>query len=323
MTRRRWVLGLSALGAAFAAAQLRGRLRPAPEADGAPPAGGERDCGNFRVIYGSPELRARFRNFLDNVFHLYPTQELDELIAECVAADPRDPAVFRQLEARLAEVTPLLGSLRYALPALSKQKTVMAEQTLKLVGPQKSFRGYLEIGSHGRYLDALRSQLEISGPIFTTAPRLPGHGPEDIVDRGSVGLVGTPLPWADYAPFQGIQPGSLALITVYIGFHHAAQGARAPFLRSIREALAPDGLLIVRDHNVVTPELDHLVGLAHDVFNAGTRESFATNNDERRHFYSIAELIQMLSEAGLVAQKERLLQEGDPTQNTLLAFTKA
>jgi hypothetical protein len=324
-SRRNWLLLLGGVSAALVAAKLsRSALTDPRRASlsATPPQGDGRDFGNFATIYGRPELRAEFRHFLDNVFHLYPTDALDELIADCVRHDPRDGAVFRQLEARLAEVTPLLGSIRYALPALAKQKAVMAEQTKQLLGARRGFEGYLEIGSHGRYYDALHSILDIRGKVFTVAPKPPTHSPEDIVDRGALALVGTPLPWTDYAPLSGIQPGSLDLITVFIGFHHAAMEARASYLRSIRELLSSDGMLIVRDHNVVSPELDRLVGLAHDVFNVGTLESFETNNRERRNFYALDTLVQLLESEGLVADDGRCLQQGDPTHNTLLAFSK-
>lgn len=324
-SRRRWLVAMSGLVASIVAGRLVSKGR-AVDAAGPWDASG-RDEGNFAAIYGDPARRAEFRHFLENVFHLYPVAEFGALIADCVARDPRDPAVFRQLEARLSEVTPFLGAVRYSLPALGKQKAEMAAQTKQLLGERRGFEGYLELGSHGRYYDAIAPELDVRGPIFTSAPRLPTRSPEDIVDRGALSPLGTALPWTDYAPLpfgsSGIPEGSLDLITVYIGFHHAALDRRQPLLRSLHRLLSKDGVLVVRDHDVVSPELRHLVGLAHDVFNVGTNETFRTNDEERRNFYSLAELEGMLAEAGFVAGPERLLQTGDPTKNTLLRFSKA
>jgi hypothetical protein len=311
-SRRRWILLACGLGASLVAGKFV--FRP-PSARQSGPKGKGRDEGNFAAVYGSNELR--------NVFHLYPTEALDELIAECVRKDPRDFAVFRQLERRISEVTPILGQVRYSLPALAKQKAEMTAQTRRLLADRSSFEGYLELGSHGRYLDALRDHLDIRGPIFTTAPAPPTHSPAGIVDRGAIGLLGEPLAWTDYAPLQGIRNQSLDLVSVYIGFHHAAPESRASFFRSIHSSMSRDGILIVRDHDVTSPELAHLVGLAHDVFNVGTHESFSTNDSERRNFYPLNELIRMLGEEGFVVRGERLRQAGDPTHNTLLAFVKA
>lgn len=323
-SRRNVVLGLLALGIGAAAAHHGLRGLDAPDAPGMLDGTG-RDFGNFRAIYGDPRARARFKLFLANVFHLYSEDALDALIAECVARDPRDPAVFRQLAARLYEVDETLGAFRYALPALAKQKREMAEQTVKLLGAGAKLTGYLELGSHGRYHDALRDQLRISGPIYTTALRPPTHSPEDVVDRGALGLVGTALPWNDYAPLPRdvIAAGSLDFISVYIGLHHAALHERQPYIRSLHAALSKRGKLVIRDHDVVSPELGHLVGLAHDVFNAGTKESWAWNQAERRNFYPLMQLVEMFEREGFRAQPERLLQAGDPTMNTLLCFSKA
>lgn len=285
----------------------------------------EPDRGNFAAIYSQQAQRAEFVEFLSNVFHLYPEQELDALIADCVGVDPRDPAVYRRLVRRLGGIEPTLGLFRYSLPALSKQKNEMARQTQQLLGADFQVRGYLEIGSHGRYLHALRKKLDIEGPIFTCATDAPTHSIVDVVDRGQFTFAGQALALADYKPLAQsvVEPGSLDLITVYIGFHHAAFEARVPYLQSLARALSSRGRLVVRDHDVTSEAMSHLVGLAHDVFNAGTGESWSVNRNERRNFYSLEFLSSLLEKEGFVAQPGRLLQAGDPTENTLMAFAKA
>lgn len=318
--RRAGIFALLAAGSAYVGWKFL--AAPAPPLD---TSAAGRDFENFRFIYESPERRAEFRRFLANVFHLYPEAEFDALIAESVARDPRDPAVYRRLEANLAEIAPTLGLVRYSLPALQKQKAEMAAQTARLLGEGSSFHGYLEIGSHGRYLDQLKERVNVAGPVYTTSFQAPTYSPADVVDRGQISQVGTVLPWTDYAPLtdREIEPESLDLITVYIGLHHTTEEARAPYARSLRRALSKNGKLIVRDHDVRDDSLRHLVGLAHDVFNVGTGEAWSTNENERRNFYSLATLVALLESEGFVAHPERLLQDGDPTQNTLLCFSKA
>lgn len=286
---------------------------------------GRRDCGNFAFIYASEERRASFRLFLANVFHLFPEVDFDALIASCVKRDPRDPAVYAALERELPSIAPALGLVRYALPTLQKQKRVMADQSAILLGEARAFQGYLELGSHGRYLDALRGKVHIEGPVFTCGFKPDGSSPAEIVDRGSLAHAGKALPWADYTPFTetDIPSGSVQLASIFIGLHHAALEARKPFLASIHRVMAPGGRILLRDHDVTSDDFAHLVGLAHDVFNVGTEEPWSTNEDERRNFYSIDFLVGMMAEAGFRVSPERLLQEGDPTKNTLLLFTKA
>lgn len=283
-----------------------------------------RDLSNFRAIYGDPARRAEFVPFLENVFHLFPEQAFDDLIAEAVAADPRDPAVYQHLASRLDSISPPLSAFLYALPALDRQKREMARQTVQLLGSSSEFDGYLELGSHGRYLDLLADEVRIEGPIFTSAPRPAGFSPEDIVDRGQLGRVGEQLRWTDYQPLDSaaIADGSVGLITVYIGLHHSRDEQREAYVRSLHRVLRPGGKLIVRDHDVTDDRQRHLVSLAHDVFNVGTGETWATNESERRNFYSLSSLIELCENAGFRAGPERLLQDGDPTKNTLLGFTK-
>lgn len=286
---------------------------------------GKRDFGNFAFIYATEERRASFRLFLANVFHLFPEADFDALIASCVERDPRDPAVYAAIERELPTIAPALGLVRYALPTLQKQKRVMAEQSATLLGEARSFDGYLELGSHGRYLDALRGKVHIGGPVFTSGFKPDTSTPADIVDRGSIAHAGKAFAWSDYAPFRedDIPSGSVQLASIFIGLHHAALEARKPFLTSLHRVMAPGGRILLRDHDVTTDDFAHLVGLAHDVFNVGTEEPWRTNEEERRNFYSLEFLVAMMAEAGFQAAPQRLLQEGDPTKNTLVLFTKA
>lgn len=259
-----------------------------------------------------------------NVFHLYPEDAFDDLIRRSVEEAEADPAVYQRIAAHLDEVSPALAGLRYALPALRKQKQVMAAQTLELLGDKRRFTGYLELGSHGRYLDLLRDELELEGPIFSSADKPPGYSLEDIVDRGQIAHIGQAIPWSDYEPFASrtLAPGSLGLVTVYIGFHHCPLALRDAFIGSIRDAMAPGGSLILRDHDVTNTQMDRLVGLAHDVFNAGTQEPLAVNQNELRNFYPLAFIVDYLTQRGFRQTPKSLLQQGDPTLNTLMAFTK-
>lgn len=283
-----------------------------------------RDFGNFRNVYGDPAQRAAFRDFLKHVFHLYPEAELDALIAASTRGNATDAEVYQAVTRDLRDVSPFLGSVRYALPALAKQKHEMAKQTADILEGVSRVEGYLEIGTHGRYLDELKERVHVHGPVFTTAPTPATYSLVDIVDRGQVALPGAVIPWNDYAGFGGIDVplGSIDLATIYIGLHHATEPARAPYLQSLRSLLAPGGRVVIRDHDVTNVAMRSLVGLAHDVFNLGTHESWNTNAAERRNFYSLEYLVALFEAQGFRALPHRLRQAGDPTLNTLMCFQK-
>ena len=40
------------------------------------------DTSNFRYIYGHEEYKTQFYNFLTNVFHLFPEEEMHQLISD-------------------------------------------------------------------------------------------------------------------------------------------------------------------------------------------------------------------------------------------------
>ena len=81
--------------------------------------------------------------------------------------------------------------------------------------------------------------------------------------------------------------------------------------------------LVIRDHDARNTKMRAVVGLAHDVFNMGTNESWAYNAAELRHFYSLNFLDKWLSNAGFLGDGRRLYQSGDPTHNALMVYRKA
>lgn len=246
------------------------------------------------------------------------------MIAEVAIKEKDDQSVYLRVQSKLDEITPALSSLRYAMPALIKQKDEMAAQAVELLGEGGTYHGYLEIGSSGRYLDYLEEKVSIKGPRYYADGKEPGYAITEMVDRGQIKVGATYIPLADYRTryAEVIANQSLDLVTVYIGFHHCPLELRVPFISSIRETLRVGGKLILRDHDCDTDEQAALVALAHDVFNLGTNESWDYNSREVRNFYSLKFIIQFIEEIGFRFERRTLLQEGDPTKNALMMFTK-
>ena len=280
--------------------------------------------GNFHYIYSNPAIREEFKTFLVNVFHLYPQDDLHALILEAVRRGKSDADVYRDVQSRLADIKPLLGDLRYSLPTLAKQKRVLCEQTVALLDPSRRYEGYLELGSNGRFLDALEGRLDLDGELFTMAEHAPTNSPVDILDRGQIRRAGDFIALNAYRPAlaQQVPERSLDLVTVYIGLHHCPIYLRAEFIDGVRQVMRPGGVLIVRDHDVHDAKMLRMVALAHDVFNMGTQESWAYNARELRNFYPLAKLDALLVAGGFKPDGRRLLQDGDPTLNTLMKYTR-
>lgn len=280
-------------------------------------------CNEFGQVFGNVLLSDAFYRFLQNVFRIAPEDRLHYLIGQATNLHADEEAIYRHIQRELPSIRPVLADLRYGLPSLYRQKEEMARQTLLAIGERQRFDGYAEIGSRGRYFGGLKKRLQFSGPSYFVDQTPQSFSLVDIMERGQVAKLDASLPLADYAPLSTvIADASLDLVTCYIGLHHMTVEQLVPFLDSVRRVLRPGGLFIVRDHDVKSDALRTLVSLAHTVFNAGLGESWQTNVAEPRFFESAATWVNRLGAAGFEDSGQRLLQAGDPTDNTLFCFIR-
>lgn len=281
-------------------------------------------AGEFHAVFGDVRLKDDFYRFLQNVFRTVPEDRLHHLIDEACRLHRDDEAIYRYVQHALPGIRPALADLRFAVPALAKQKAEMARQTLEILESGRRIDGYAEIGSKGRYCRSLARRVRVEGPVYLVDEKPPGFSPVDILERGQLAKLGAYVPLADYAPIPEamIPSESLDLVTCYVGLHHMTPQQLAPFLRSVHRILRPGGTFVVRDHDVASGRMRLLVSLAHTVFNAGLGETWETNLRELRYFTSVAEWVGRLNAVGLVDSGHRLRQANDPTDNTLLAFVK-
>lgn len=280
------------------------------------------DASRFRRVYGDPALRGRFRDFLVHVFHLFPQDAFHALIAQSAAAHPQDQAIYEAVGVGLPSIQPPGALLTHALPTLRTQKREMARQVADAVG-RPAVDGYLEMGTTGRYLGALREHVAVNGPRFVLNDVAPSRDPADIVDRGAIGDVGHFVPLGVYDPVDAqIPDASLDLFSDLIGLHHCPDGPLEPFVASIRRVLRPGGLLVLREHDVDDEPSHALVALAHDVFNVGVALSWSENAAQIRRFRSLEGWTALLAAHGFRRKEGAGTQPGDPTDNTVLAFVK-
>ncbi len=278
----------------------------------------------FKRIYSNPELRARFQLFLTNVYHILPEVEFHRAIENASRELSTDHEIYARVQAELPQIRPLLASVRYALPALANQKREIARETAALVGERVRADRYVEIGTPGRYVNALRREMHIGNDVVLVNVKAPEFSLEDIAERGQVRRVGAYTALNNYEPLNAatIPMGRVDFITNYIGLHHAPRPRLDAFVDSIHAALRPGGVFVLRDHDVDNLDQDILVALAHDVFNAGLEVAWEENEQELRHWKSADEIEQYLSTRGFRRFGERVAQPGDPTKNLLFAFER-
>lgn len=279
---------------------------------------------NFKRIYSDNYLKSEFYKFLKNVFNLVPEDDMHALISEVTAQKETDKEIYLEAQSQLGDITPYFSALTYQLPSLWKQKSEMAKETVNLLGEGTSFNGYLEIGSSGRYLDYLEEHCNIEGTRYYSDGKEPGYAVTEMIDRGQITIGAEYIPMADYRTeySKSIGKDKLDLITTYIGFHHCPLELRIQFISSIRDTLKPGGKLVLRDHDCHDDDQRTLVALAHDVFNMGTKESWEYNEMEIRNFYTLDFIIAFVENIGFRFEEKTLFQDGDPTKNALMLFTK-
>ncbi|MDA8561685.1 FAD-binding protein [Gammaproteobacteria bacterium] len=279
----------------------------------------------FRIMFSDQNWSDKIYLFLQNVYNIFPENEFHLLIQQCIKENQHDADIYVDIQKKLPKITPFLSELRFALPALIKQKKVMTKQTLKLLGDCKEIFGYVEIGTVGLYISELKKHLKITTPIYLVNNIPPTYSPVDIIERGQLKKLGKYIPLNDYNPFDpdDIPDNSVDLVTCYIGLHHAPLAKLHAFIKSIYRILRPGGRFIIRDHDVCSEKMRIFVSLIHTIFNLGIGVSWKDNISELRYFTSTDALATCLEDNGFkFSGKKKILQANDPSANILQEYIK-
>ena len=280
------------------------------------------NISEFKTIFSDKVWSDKFYRFLQVIFHLYPEDKFHHLINETTKTGNTDKEIYKKIQADLPKIKPLLSELTLALPSLKKQKKEMSNQVLQLLGDRKNINGYLEIGSTGRYISELRKHISLSGQVYITNDIEPNNSIAEIMERGQIGKIGKFFSLKNYQPITEIESKSLDLVTCHIGLHHCPHELLECYIKSIHRILRKDGQFIMRDHDVKTTEMATFVSLVHSVFNLGLNVTWEIDHSEFKSFKSIDEWSKILTSYGFKDSGERILQDKDPSDNTLVSFTK-
>ena len=276
----------------------------------------------FKAVFSETIWSDKFYRFLQVIFHLYPEDKFHHLIATITKEKNNDEEIYKTIQSNLPKIKPFLSEFTLALPALKKQKKEMSRQVLELLDNKTAINGYLEIGSTGRYISELRKHIKLSGTTYLTNDIAPGNSPADFMERGQFRKIGTFIPLNDYQPITQIADESLDVITCHIGLHHCPLDNLDGYIKSLHKILKKGGLFIMRDHDVKSSEMATFVSLVHTVFNLGLNEKWEKDNAEFKAFRSIDEWSKLLVSYGFNDHGKRILQDKDPSDNTLILFTK-
>lgn len=272
---------------------------------------------DFRHVFGSRELRAQFDLFLKNVFMQLDETKFHALIDDILSKNLSYEDSYQMLFDRIGEAKKSIFS---AFRALKVIKQVLVDQIGKLLCKGAKVNGYVELGYTGRLIRQMKSQegIELSGKKIVVNEK---ERPTDYIEAGFPRPYHRFIPLNDYAPLA-LDKESVDLITCPIGLHHCPAEKLQPFIASIEQAIRPGGSFIIRDHDVKTRDMNALVNVVHSVFNAATGELLQTEMKEERNFKSLADWTKILADHGFEPVAGTHIQEGDPTDNTLVRFVK-
>lgn len=281
------------------------------------------NISEFKTVFANTKWSDDFYRFLQVIFHLYPEDKFHYLIATTSKEKHTDEEIYKTVQVNLKKIKPFLSELTLALPALKKQKKEMARQVLQLLGNKIQIGGYMEIGSTGRYISELRKHISLTGNVYLTNDIAPNNSIADIFERGQLKKIGHFFP-LQYEPINNSQIAdeSVDLVTCHIGLHHCPSELLDGYLKSIHRILRKDGLFIMRDHDVKNSEMATFVSLVHTVFNLGLNVSWETDSSEYKSFKSIEEWSRIISSYGFKDSGKRILQDKDPSANTLISLSK-
>ena len=281
------------------------------------------NTSQFKAVFSDKVWSDKFYRFLQVIFHLYPEDKFHRLIATKSQDLNNDKEIYKAVQNGLPKIKPFLSELTLALPALKKQKKEMSKQVLELLKDKTTVNGYLEIGSTGRYISDLRKHISLSGGTFLTNDIAPGNSLGDFMERGQISKIGKFFQLT-YQPISQneIADESLDVITCHIGLHHCPLDLLDGYIKSLHRILRKGGLFIIRDHDVKSPEMATFVSLVHTVFNLGLNISWETDQSEFICLKSVDEWSKQISEYGFQDNGQRILQDKDPSDNTLFSFTK-
>ena len=280
---------------------------------------------NFHGIYDDDTSRLKFRDFLRNVYSIYPSDRFHALIGDVCRKQMTDKDIYLSCQARLKDITPIGNKVRNALPALLSQTEVVGKQIQTMLERHGPIDGYMEMGTKGGYIGYARTELDLRGDLVLLSDDAPSYALGDVIERRVVRKLGRFVDLNAYAPISSkqIASGSLDVVCNPIGFHHIPTDRRADFIQSLRQTLRPNGTLLVRDHDAHSVAMNQMVALAHDVFNMGLTKSWQHNQQEIRHFISLKELVDDLRRFGFKPAGQALYQAGDPTLNAMMRFEVA
>lgn len=279
-------------------------------------------------VFNNQINRATFSPFADNVLRQYTGEQL-LAVTNTIQNDTHpktDKEFYTELLKKIPNIT-AKPNFHHQLKLVSFQKKLLAEQALSLLDDKK-INGCVEIGTPATYSSTILAKKIFSGKRYVINDK------QRFTDRfqaSSCNPFTNFLKYDQFIPLNNYQAitqtaipdNSVDLVICFIGLHHVPIATLDTFIASIKRILRPGGTFLLRDHDAHTPELVSITYAAHSVYNATIpQESVDAEMSEYRNFQPLQFWINKLEAHNFKTDEKRIQQEGDPSLNTMIKFTK-
>ena len=278
----------------------------------------------LKQVFTTPRLRTEFAQFLDNVLRQFSSKQFFTLFNKLQHQKPleTDQYIYSEIVHNIHTIQPRVP-LYYQLKSLAHQKKILSQQAQHLLKGKKNINGYLEIGTPGTYYTSIQQFLRRDSMLYILNDKkrlsdITQSDPRIIVYQRFV-------PLHSYAKIEesDIPSNSIDLIVCFIGLHHVPQEQLADFVSSLNRILRPGGILLLREHDAQDVHVKSIIHAAHSIYNAAiTKETVQVECTEYRNFQPLSYWIQLCQSHGFSIGPDRLVQNGDPTLNTMFICTK-
>lgn len=299
----------------------------------------------LRTVFGSDHLRSEFAKFLKTIFYQLDEnsvfREMDKILA-----DPQktDQQVYEELVTTIDQMRRRLPALFYQLKSLSVLQKGTGSQAATLMADFRGdqFHNYLEIYFRRHFKTIQKTAgLTLDGKIFAAcdnpyAPSLQGKMEAESLLSAYPYQHHVPLNDADctnpdtqpektHRPIGNeVQDQELDLIACLGGLHHIPTNRVDAFVQSLFQKLRPGAVLLLREHDAHSTELQAMASAVHTFVNATSGVHWDVESREVRDFRSNEYWTGLMERHGFKRVLERnLVLQDDPTLNGMSIFVRS
>lgn len=298
----------------------------------------------FRTVFGSDHLKGEFVKFLKTIFYQLDDKKVLEEMGKILAdRNMSDQQVYEALVANIDGMRKRFPALFHQLKALSVLQEGMGVQAARLMKDfrPEEFHNYLEVYFR-RYLKTIQktAKLPLDGKIFDVSDK-PHNG--SLKEKLEAGAFLSSYPYRAHVPLndndcidpdkdpekthkpigEEVQDGAIDLIACLGGLHHIPKERTGAFVDSMFKKLKPGGVVLLRDHDVATVELQAIASVVHSFVNASNGVTWDAEAREVREFHSAGDWTQFMQSHGFTRIfPDNLILQDDPTQNGMMAFVR-